>query len=46
MNVVDKHALPMADAIILATAQAYEAVLWTQDSHFKEIDGVRYIPKP
>jgi predicted nucleic acid-binding protein len=41
-----KHALPMADAIMLATAQAFEAVLWTQDSHFKGIDGVRYIPKP
>lgn len=41
-----KHTLPMADAIILATAQAFDAVLWTQDGHFKEIDGVKYIPKP
>jgi predicted nucleic acid-binding protein len=37
--------LPMADSIILATARAYEATLWTQDAHFKEIEGVRYIEK-
>lgn len=40
-----RHALPMADAIILATAHAFEATLWTQDSHFKGIDGVRHFPK-
>ena len=37
--------LSMADSIILATAQAYDAVLWTQDAHFKDIQGVRYIEK-
>ena len=40
-----RHALPMADAIILATAQAYEAALWTQDSHFKGIAGVKHVAK-
>ena len=40
-----QHALPMADAIILATAQAFEATLWTQDAHFKAIDGVKHIVK-
>jgi toxin FitB len=35
----------MADSIILATAQAYEAILWTQDAHFKDINNVRYIEK-
>jgi predicted nucleic acid-binding protein len=35
--------LPMADSIILATARAHEATLWTQDSHFEGIEGVRYI---
>jgi predicted nucleic acid-binding protein len=40
-----QHALPMADAIILATAQAHGATLWTQDVHFKDIDGVRYFPR-
>jgi len=37
--------LPMADSVILATAQLYNATLWTQDEHFKEIEGVRYIAK-
>ncbi|MFA5204682.1 MAG: type II toxin-antitoxin system VapC family toxin [Lentisphaeria bacterium] len=40
-----RHALPMADAIILATAQAYGATLWTLDAHFKGLPGVRYAPK-
>jgi predicted nucleic acid-binding protein len=35
----------MADSIILATARAHQATLWTQDAHFKEIPGVRYIEK-
>ena len=35
--------LPMADAIILATARAYQATLWTQDADFKNIPGVRYV---
>ena len=37
--------LPMADSIILATARARNATLWTQDEHFKGIEGVRYIEK-
>ena len=40
-----EHALPMADCIILATAKAFEAILWTQDSDFKNIAGVKYFPK-
>jgi predicted nucleic acid-binding protein len=40
-----EHKLSMADSIILATAQAHQATLWTQDAHFKEIPGVRYIEK-
>ncbi len=40
-----EKSLPMADSIILATARAYDAVLWTQDEHFEEIEGVRYIKK-
>ncbi len=40
-----KLKLPMADSIILATARAHAATLWTQDAHFKNIDGVRYIEK-
>ena len=37
--------LPMADSIILATARARNATLWTQDEHFKGIEGVKYIEK-
>jgi len=35
--------LPMADSIMLATARAQRAVLWTQDAHFEKIEGVRYV---
>ena len=35
--------LPMADSMILATARAYQATLWTQDSDFDGIEGVRYV---
>lgn len=35
--------LPMADSIILATARAFDAILWTQDEHFREIGGVRFV---
>jgi predicted nucleic acid-binding protein len=35
----------MADSIILATARAYNATLWTQDEDFKDIEGVKYIEK-
>ncbi len=36
--------IPMADSIILATARAFEATLWTQDADFAEIEGVKYVP--
>jgi toxin FitB len=35
--------LRMADSIMLATARSFAASLWTQDSDFEGIDGVRYI---
>jgi len=40
-----EQSLPMADSIMLATARAYDAVLWTQDADFASIDGVKYIVK-
>ena len=40
-----EYKLPMADGIIYATAKVYNAVLWTQDSDFKNIDGVKYFTK-
>ncbi|HTZ40371.1 MAG TPA: type II toxin-antitoxin system VapC family toxin [Syntrophales bacterium] len=37
--------LPLADSVILATAKAKGALIWTQDSDFEGIEGVKYIPK-
>jgi predicted nucleic acid-binding protein len=37
--------LPMADSVMLASARASGACLWTQDSHFAHVEGVRYIAK-
>jgi predicted nucleic acid-binding protein len=34
--------LPMADSIILATARAHKATVWTQDSDFEGLEGVEY----
>lgn len=42
----DELKLPMADSILLATAQLNAAILWTQDADFAAIDGVMYTPKP
>ena len=35
--------LPMADSIILATARAHGATLWTQDADFRGLADVQYI---
>lgn len=37
-----KHKLPMADSLIFATAKANKATLWTQDQHFRDLEGVNY----
>jgi len=37
--------IPMADSIILATAQKYNAVLWTQDIDLDGLPNVRFFPK-
>ena len=42
---LDLH-LAMADAIILATARAHDAVLWTQDADFEGMEYVQYHPHP
>ena len=36
--------LPLADSVILATARAAGAVLWTQDADFEGLPGVEYTP--
>ena len=37
--------LPLADSIILATARAYKATIWTQDSDFKGIEDVKFVER-
>jgi predicted nucleic acid-binding protein len=37
--------IAMADSIILATARAHNAILWTQDTDFEGMDSVQYISK-
>ncbi len=37
--------LPMADSIMLVTAQAHGAVFWTQDADFDGVVGVKYVAK-
>ena len=39
------HRLPMADSIMLATARAFEATLWTQDGDFEHISDVKYVAR-
>ena len=37
--------LPMADSIMLATARACEATLWTQDADFEGLQEVQFVGK-
>ncbi|TXF09157.1 type II toxin-antitoxin system VapC family toxin [Pelomicrobium methylotrophicum] len=38
--------LPLADSVILATARKHNAIVWTQNSDFEGLEGVRYVPRP
>jgi len=35
--------LPMADSIILASARAFNAMLWSQDADFEGMEGIRFV---
>jgi len=35
----------MADSLIYVTAQNNNALVWTQDYDFKDLDGVKFIKK-
>lgn len=37
--------LPLADAVIVAAARIYHAVILTQDSDLKDVDGVKFVKK-
>jgi predicted nucleic acid-binding protein len=39
------HKLAMADALVYAVAKIANAELWTQDSHFENLNGVCYFRK-
>ncbi len=47
MNLVDSCGWLeyFADGVILATAQMYNAIIWTQDADFRDIEGVKYVEK-
>ncbi len=40
-----EYKLPMADSVVLATARAHGATLWTQDADLKDLPGVQYRKK-
>lgn len=40
-----RHRLPLADSLIYAAAQRFEATLWTQDADFEGLPNVRYFAK-
>ena len=44
-NLSLEHHLPMADNIILTTARLFNAIIWTQDEHFKKFHDVKYFEK-
>jgi predicted nucleic acid-binding protein len=44
-KVSTEYKIPMADSIIFATAQAFQATIWTQDEDFKSLAGVKFFPK-
>lgn len=37
--------LPLADSVILTTACAHHATLWTQDADFEGLEAVRFVRK-
>jgi predicted nucleic acid-binding protein len=40
-----KHSLPMADAVVYATAVEKQSQLITSDGHFEKLDGVTFFGK-
>ncbi len=40
-----ENRIPMADSVMLATARAHGATLWTQDVDFEGLEGVQYVER-
>ena len=45
VRLASEYGLAMADSVMLATARAEGATLWTQDADFAKVPGVRYLAK-
>ena len=45
-QVTSAHKLALADAVMYAMAQEFDATFWTQDVDYQGLDGVRYCAKP
>jgi len=43
-ELASSRGLPMADGIIYTVAQMHGATLWTQDSDFRGLEGVQFVP--
>jgi len=41
----NRYKLPLADSIIYATAQEFDALIWTQDADFENLKNVKFFPK-
>ena len=44
-RLAQRHKFSMADAFVYATSQFLQGELWTQDSHFATLPGVKYFRK-
>ena len=44
-KISEQHKLPLADSLILTTAQTYHATLWTQDADFQDFADIKFIMK-
>jgi len=40
-----EYKIPMTDSIIYKTARMNEAIVWTQDIDFKDLEGVKYFKR-
>jgi len=44
-DISNQYKLPMADSLIYATAKIFNAEIYTQDKHFKNLEHVHYFEK-
>ncbi len=45
VRIGSSEGLSLADSIILATARSRHATLWTQDSDFSQLEGIKYVTR-